>query len=326
MRHLAVLAMNPATQARRLFNREARAQLDRLVDVHPTVISTLDSPSLRVLRRADLVIGGWGAPRLTPDLAPALRAVIFLGGSAASCLAEHERWRSRDLHLSNTRAVNARPVAEYALAMILLAGKDAFVASQSYRTQGVIPHPASVPPRLGNAGRIVGIVGLAQVARILIRLLEPFDVQIVVYDPWASRAEAEQLGVRLAELDELMAISDVVSLHQALTPQTTGQIDARRLSLMRDGATLLNTARGAVVDQSALTRELRSGRLRAILDVTDPEPLPPDHPLWRCENAFITPHVAGSSGGELQRMGDAALEEVRRFVNGQPFAYPESAP
>ncbi|GAB3960257.1 hypothetical protein GCM10027614_81660 [Micromonospora vulcania] len=120
-----------------------------------------------------------------------------------------------------------------------------------------------------------------------------------------------------------MATSDVVSLHQAVTPETVGQIDAHLLGLMRDGATLLNTARGAVVDQQALVAELRTGRIHAVLDVTEPEPLPADSELWQVPNLVLTPHIAGSMGNELHRIGASVVAEVRRFVAGEPFEHPE---
>lgn len=324
MKPPAVLAMGSAELAQRLFPPTLRARLEELVDLSPTVLTDLDSYDLEPLLRAQLLIGGWESPRIHPALAPELRAVVHLGGSATACLDDAEQWAERNLQLANCRIVNARPVAEYTLAMILLAGKDAFGAAERYGLNGRIPHPASVPSSVGNFRRTVGLVGLAQVARLLIELLRPFDIDVLVYDPWLNDAEASALGVQRVELDELMSRSDIVSLHQALTPQTTGQIDANLLASMRDGATLLNTARGGVIDQEALTREVSTGRLNAILDVTTTEPLPLDDPLRQVPGVLLTPHIAGSMGTELERLGESALEEVRRFVAGEPFLYSEA--
>jgi phosphoglycerate dehydrogenase-like enzyme len=110
---------------------------------------------------------------------------------------------------------------------------------------------------------------------------------------------------------------DVLSLHAPLLPETIGMIGARELALLRDGATLVNTARGALIDTDALTRECASGRLDAILDVTDPEPLPDDSPLYDLPNVSITPHISGSLGSETFRLTDAALDELQRWVNGE---------
>jgi phosphoglycerate dehydrogenase-like enzyme len=112
--------------------------------------------------------------------------------------------------------------------------------------------------------------------------------------------------------------SDIVSLHAPDIPETHHMLDRARLALIRDGGVLINTARGALVDHEALTEELVSGRLRAVLDVTEPEPLPADSPLYRLPNVFLTPHIAGSLGNELQRLGTIVVEEVERLAAGLP--------
>jgi phosphoglycerate dehydrogenase-like enzyme len=122
-------------------------------------------------------------------------------------------------------------------------------------------------------------------------------------------------------LDELLAASDVVSLHAPALLETHHQIDARRLALLRDGATLINTARGWLVDGAALERELASGRIDAVLDTTDPEVLPADSPLYEFPNVFLTPHVAGAMGTETQRMAALALDEIERFARGEPLRH-----
>jgi phosphoglycerate dehydrogenase-like enzyme len=126
-------------------------------------------------------------------------------------------------------------------------------------------------------------------------------------------------------LDDLMAAADVVTVHAPSLPSTRHLLDARRLALMRDGATLVNTARGALVDHAALIAELRTGRLSAVLDVTEPEPLPPDSPLFDLPNVVLTPHIAGALGTEVRRLGDAAVAEVARYAAGEPFAHPLTA-
>jgi phosphoglycerate dehydrogenase-like enzyme len=124
------------------------------------------------------------------------------------------------------------------------------------------------------------------------------------------------------ELDELLATSDVVSLHAPALPSTERMIGAPQLARMLDGATLINTARGVLVDHDALVPEVRSGRLTAVLDVTDPEPLPPDHPLLHLPTCVVTPHLAGSQGTELSRQAELVVEEIRRFAAGEPPLHP----
>jgi phosphoglycerate dehydrogenase-like enzyme len=114
-----------------------------------------------------------------------------------------------------------------------------------------------------------------------------------------------------------------VSLHVPVLPSTTKMIGRRELSLIRAGATLINTARGAIVDHDALVEQLRTGRFRAYLDTTDPELLPAGHELYVLPNVLLTPHIAGSAGTELHRLGANVVAETKRFVAGEPFAYPE---
>lgn len=323
IRPSAVLMMSPASLVDELFSPAMLDELRGLVDIDTsTMVTEIDPATCPLLQDAEIVIGGWGAPRLAPHDAPRLRALVYLGGVAATCLQDPKMWAERGLISANARSINAIPVAEYALAMILLDGKDSFAAEREYRSRPGTPATARSAV-IGNHHRTIGIVGLSQVARLLIERLRTFDFDIVAFSPELTPELAAEVGVRSATLAEVMAQSDIVSLHQPLIPATVGQIDERMLSSMRDGATLLNTARGAVIDQDALVRELRTGRIRAILDVTDPEPLPHEHELWSLPNVVLTPHIAGSLGNELHRMGANAVAEVRRFVTGEAFRYPE---
>jgi phosphoglycerate dehydrogenase-like enzyme len=153
-------------------------------------------------------------------------------------------------------------------------------------------------------------------------LLRPYDLRILLHDPFVAADEAAQLGARPVTLDELFAESDIVSVHTPLLDATRGLVSRELLAAMREDAVLINTARGAVVDQAALVDVLRAGRIRAVLDVTEPEVPPPGDPLWDCENAQITPHLAGSQGNEWQRLSDSAVSEVARWAAGEPFAHP----
>jgi phosphoglycerate dehydrogenase-like enzyme len=156
----------------------------------------------------------------------------------------------------------------------------------------------------------------------VIELLRPFDLDVLLYDPYVDGPEAARLGVRLTSLDELCASSSVVSVHAPQLPETHHLIGAAQLSAMATGTTLINTARGSLIDEGALLPELTSGRLNAVLDVTEPE-LPPAHsPLYELPNVLLTPHVAGSLGNELHRMADEALDELERYAAGLPFAAP----
>jgi phosphoglycerate dehydrogenase-like enzyme len=209
------------------------------------------------------------------------------------------------------------------VAAILFANKDVFGARE--RLRGDADPDARWPRRrrpVGNLAKRIGLIGGSHVGRAVVERLRPFRLEVVLADPYLDDPAATELGVRLVDLDELLATSDVVSIHAPALPETRHLLGAAELARMPDGATLINTARGSLVDHDALAAELRAGRLHAVLDVTEPEPLPGDHELLRLPNAFVTPHLAGSQGTELNRMAELVLEEIRRFAAGEPPLHP----
>ncbi|MEV0891578.1 hydroxyacid dehydrogenase [Promicromonospora sp. NPDC050262] len=321
----AVLAFGPPSLVGQVFTPGA---LDRIaavldVDVAHVVTGTGTDMARRALADAEVLLAGWGAPRITVDDTPRLRAVLYAGGVASTCLADPAAHAARGVVAANARAVNALPVAEYTLATVLLANKRTRAAEREYRATRRLPDREREPAHLGNYRRTVGIVGASQVGRRVIELLRPFDLDVVVWSPELDPESAAALGARYGTLEEVAAQSDVLSLHQPAIPETIGQIDARILALLPDGATLVNTARGAVVDEAALVAELRTGRIDAVLDVTEQEPPPADSELWDLPNVVLTPHVAGSAGGELHRIGDLVVAEAERYAAGLPFAHPD---
>jgi phosphoglycerate dehydrogenase-like enzyme len=229
---------------------------------------------------------------------------------------------ARGIRVSSAAAANALPVAEYTLAAILFAGKRVFRLQRRYAELRAFRLWPREIPDLGNLDRVVGIVGASRIGRRVIELLAPFDVSVLVHDPFLSEAEARTLGAeKLDDLDALLRRSDVVSLHAPALPETHHLLDARRLALLRDGAVLVNTARGSLVELEALTRELVSGRIDAVIDTTEPEVLPSDSPLFELPNVFLTPHVAGAMGRETRRLLDLALDEIERLVRGDPLRH-----
>jgi phosphoglycerate dehydrogenase-like enzyme len=144
-------------------------------------------------------------------------------------------------------------------------------------------------------------------------------MEVLLYDPFVSEEEAGKLGVLKVELPELMSRSDFVSLHAPNLPGLRHMINADLLKRMKDGATFINTARGALVDEEALLAELKSGRIQAVLDVTDPEPPDDGSPLYTLTNVIYTPHIAGSVGQECHRLADFAIDELERFIKGEPL-------
>ena len=294
------------------------AQLARLEAVavlanREPLASFADERAPELLAGCDVLLGHWGCPPLDAaalDLAPDLRLFAYAAGTVKAIVTPAV-WE-RGVVVTSAAAVNAVPVAEFALAAILFANKGVFASREWFRDRSV---RVKRPQPVGNVAKQVGIIGASHVGRPLLELLRPFDLTVVVADPYVRQSD---LDVPLVELDELLATSDVVSLHAPDLPSTRGMLGAAQLARMKDGATFVNTARGALVDTAALEVELATGRISAVLDVTDPEPLPPSSPLWSLPNVYLTPHVAGAQGSELSRLADLAIEEVERYAAGLP--------
>lgn len=251
---------------------------------------------------------------------PALKAVVHAAGSVKHHVTE-ACW-DRGLLVSTAAAANAVPVAEYTVAAVLFANKRVLEIGGLYREHRAALDWSARFPGFGNYRKTVGVVGASLVGRRVLELLRPYDFEVLLADPHIDAATAEALGARLVDLEEMLAVCGVVSLHAPALPETYHLMDAHRLSLLRDGATLINTGRGSLIDTQALTAEASSGRIHAVLDVTDPEVLPQTSPLYSLPNVLLTPHIAGSLGGELERITRSALDEVERYCAGREFNHP----
>jgi phosphoglycerate dehydrogenase-like enzyme len=304
------------------FRDEHWERLDAATDiVDREPLDTLDGPRAdAVLADAEILLGHWGCPTLTADVlgrAPRLRMFAYAAGTVKWQVVD-EVW-ARDLLVTSAAAANAVPVAEYTVAMIVLANKGVpLFAARERDPEARVP----LGHHVSNLGKKVGLVGASLVGRHVIELLRAYDLEVAVSDPYLDPAEARRLGVGLMGLDELCAWCDVLSLHAPEVDATRGMIGAEQLALLHTGAYLINTARGRLVDHEALLAELESGRLAAVLDVTEPEPLPPDSPLRQLPNVLLTPHVAGATGTELWRLADLAVEEIERYASGRPPLHP----
>jgi phosphoglycerate dehydrogenase-like enzyme len=292
----------------------------RLIAEPLTTDALVRRPEL--LHEVEVIFSGWGGPRLSEQFlaaAPLLRAFFYAAGSLSSILSDAV-W-ARDLIVTSAAAANAVPVAEYTLASILFSLKHAFHFARKVREQrNYDPLERNGAP--GCYGSIVGLISLGSIGRKLLQLLKPFDLRVIVHDPFLTDAEAEQLGVERVELLELFERSDVVSLHTPQLAETEGMITAKHLRAMKSGATFINTARASIVRQDEML-EVAAARsdLQFVLDVAEPEPPEPSSPLYWLPNIVLTPHIAGSAGAECRRMGRYMVEELERFVAGKPLRW-----
>lgn len=286
----------------------------------PLFTDELASPAVRArLAEVEVLVTSWGCPPLDAAVlrdAPNLRAVLHAAGSVRGHVGA--ALFDRGLLVTTAAGANAEPVAQYTLGAVLWAFKKvpflaadarAFRENWDYRERR---------GELTGRDRTVVLVGFSRIGRRVTELLRRLDLaRVLVVDPVVDPAEITAAGAEPATLAEALPQADVLSLHAPSLPDTRHMIGAAELAALPPGAVLINTARGALVDTTALEHACAAG-LHAVLDVTEPEPLPADSPLYDLPNVVLTPHVAGSLGSETRRMTAEALDELERYAAGAP--------
>ena len=304
-----------------MFSDAALADLAAAAEIvhHPGDEPASKQDLLGVLADADACITSWGVAPLDADVvAAALRLghMAHMGGSVKRFVSDAV-WE-RGIRVTSASVTLARDVAETTLGLMIVGRKRIWPLGSHVRDGGWRDSPVWDRWDARELNRsTVGLFGAGNVGRHVIELLAPFSVTILVADPYLGDDEAERLGVERVEPAELMERCDVVSIHAPANDQTRHMIGAGLLGRLSDGAVLINTSRGSIIDEEALVEELAKGRVFAFLDVTDPEPPASDSPLRRLENVVVTPHIAGCIEN-CHRMGELAVEEVRRYLTGQP--------
>lgn len=249
------------------------------------------------------------------DHAPELRVIARTGiGYDAVDIEEATR---RGIAVCNTPDAPTASTAEHAATLMLTVAKRVKRAERELaagRSRGYFGgHQA-----MELEGKLLGLVGFGRIARHLAAIAGGLGMRVSAYDPFVSDAGFPPGVTRASSLDQLLAAADVVSLHVPLSDDSRGMFGARQFELMKPGAVFINTARGALVEGDALLAALEAGRLfGAGLDVTEPEPLPPGHPLLLRDDVVITPHVASATAEGKVRMFRAAFEQVVEVLHGR---------
>ena len=305
----------------RVYGMEAHGRIRELVNVlvEPgSGANVLEQPD--VLRETDIILSTWGMHVMDESflaLVPRLKALLYGAGSVRKLVTD--AFWDRNIVLSSAWAANGVPVSEYTLAAITFCLKNAFGFNRAYCGAGAWPEDRAV---YGAYDSTVGLVSLGMIGRLVCERLKQLDVKVMAYDPFISAGEAESLGVTLVSIESLFSECEVVSLHTPLLKETEGLITGRLIESMKTGASFINTARGAVVREPEMIDVLRRRPdLTAVLDVTRPEPPEAGSALYSLPNVFLTPHISGSMDGECRRMGHYMVEELERFVSGQPLKW-----
>ena len=274
-----------------------------------------DEEQIQRLQSYDVLIGGWGAGRLPEAYAPAKEQYYCMctGTVAQQMSPEH---LERGLRLTNWGDAISQYISESALMQILASVRMLGLYYQ--RTHVEKDWARDLPPSQSLFDRHVGLLGCGVIAQRLIPLLRPFSPTISTYDPYVSDEKLAELGVQRAEtVEELFTQCDIISNHLPKVIATNDVVNAAMLALLPDHAVFVNTARGNSVDEVALAAEHQRGRLFSALDVFKEEPLPAEHPLRNEPRCIITCHQAGPTRDGYFKMGERALENIRRFKNGE---------
>ena len=271
----------------------------------------------------EYIFSTWGMPAFTEEEIkanlPALKAVFYGAGSVQGFA---RPFLNCGVKVFSAWAANAVPVAEYTVAQIILAGKDFFVQSRLLAAEDRAAAQARHGGHFGNYRKKVGLIGCGMIGSLVAEMLKIYDLEVLAFDPFMSSEKAEKLGVTPCSLEELFSTCSVVSNHLANNPQTRKMLTYKHFSSMLPYATFLNTGRGAQVVEKDLVRALTERLdLTAVLDVTYPEPSPVGHPFYSLPNCFMTPHIAGSLGGEVTRMGEYMADEYERYAAGKNCRY-----
>ena len=316
-RTIAIALSGPAVK--RLFSESALLRLRALGDL--VLNPDQDEPGgerlLALAKDADVLITSWGSPRLTREIVerlPKLKCVAHAAGSVKPIVSD-ALWE-KGVRVASSAKVLGMGVAETALGYTIAAVKNLFNVSRSLAGGGWHEEYDGIREMFGLK---IGVVGGGMAGSHYMKLLSLFDVDILLCDPFITETQArEQFNAQKLSFEDLLRQADVVSVHAPSIPETYHMFDEGALNRMKRDATLINTARGSIIDEAALCRHMQSGNLKyACLDVFDPEPPAIDNPLRALPNCILSPHLAGLTHNGLLRIGAHCAAEIERFLAGE---------
>ena len=315
-----IFLTNDPAQINRVYGAELQEKLGC-----PEVV--LDSMLGGSMPQVAYIFSTWGMPSLSEEeirrCFPALKAVFYAAGSVQHFA---RPFLNCGVRVFSAWGANAVPVAEFCVAQILLANKGFFQSAARMQQREYWQARDYTNRFPGNFGAVVGLIGCGMIGSLTAQMLRGYRLEVLAYDPYLSDERAEALGVAKCGLEELFRRCDTISNHLPNNEQTRQMLGYGLFQQMKPNAAFINTGRGAQVEEAGLVRALEEepGRT-ALLDVTEPEPPEPGSPLYRLPNVILTPHIAGSTGREVARMGEHMHEEYQRMLAGHAARYEVTA-
>jgi len=283
--------------------------------------STKLTPDFRQsLATAEALVTTWDSPHFNDDLprlAPRLGMIAHCGGEVKS---RFSRSLFKRLIITNAPVPMARATAELGAALLLYCARNVdFYRSELRKRSSRIYEEVHLHGSSESiTGQTVAMIGFGRIGRALVDLLRGFEIKWLVHDPYAPRSLSRKFPVRFVRLQQLLPQAHLLVLSAALTEETRGLLERHNLAQLPDDAAIINIARGGLIDLDALRNEVRKGRLRCALDVTDPlEPLPAGDPLRTMPGAIVTPHIAGSGRRVREEIASVILDDLQRFFDGK---------
>lgn len=321
--HAAFVSRPDCGNIVRIFDAPRRERIARHAQIVPVDLTPKNiGEHLKEAAQVEAVFGTWGLPvaELTAHF-PNLKAIFYAAGSVKGFA---RPFLSKGVIITTAKHANAICVAQFCLGQILLGAKGFFRNTQICRSVEA-RHRHPVFSGAGVYGEKVALIGMGAVARELVKLLKPFNLEILAVDPYLSADTAKQLGVKIVTMEEAFAQAYIVSNHLPNLPELKHVLNGKLFESMRKDATFINTGRGAQVNEADLI-EVSKARpdITSLLDVTDPEPPVAGSPLYELPNVHITSHIAGGLNDELGFFGDSVIEEFERFARGQPVLWGET--
>lgn len=311
-----ILVTIPAGELRLLiFSHESIERLEKFANVtwNPYDREYEEAELIEAIEGKDGCITGWGTHKFTDKVLDNAGKLKIIGHTAASLKGiVDEGFFKRGILITNANNALAAAVAEFCLMVSLMASWSILPTIDHVKKGG---WQTNMDVTDGLSGKTIGLVGYGTIAGYFVKFLRPFDVKIIVFSEHCPVEEAESMGFKLASLDDVLKC-DIISLHKTLNEDSYHMIDEEKLERIRDGAIIINTARGALIDETALIKHLTTGRLNAVLDVFEKEPLPEGHILRNLPNIIATPHSGACSLYARRKQGEIVIGDLELYFTG----------